>query len=295
MFNQYFGQYLLNNHKLTTEQLAEVMNYERSVRVKLGVLAMNASFMTAEQVEIVHHMQRVQDKRFGELAVEQGYLTYNQLEDLLENQHCRHLSLSQAIVDKGYLTLAELEEVLTSYKQQSQVGDDSCEVIDGSDAEQEAPHLVLDFEAVGAQGDVYRDYVALLQRNILRFLDADSVLGKPEAIVETTSQWLVYQQITGEINLFTGLSMDDQTLLTIACQYSGEVLTEIDDLAKDSVAEFLNMVNGIFCVNLSNQGIELDLELQKVIYKESFTVNHGYRIPMHLSFGTIHVIVGTGK
>ena len=285
MFNQHFGQYLLNQQKITAKQLIEIMDYERSVRVKLGVLAMDAGLMTGAQVETIHHMQRIKDKRFGELAVEQGYMTYDQLEDLLQNQHSRHLGLSQVIIDKEYLTLEQLEAVLLSYKVDSQLSAEQLQAIDVLNLDQ------TDFKSAGSQEKVYHDYIGLLQRNIVRFLDADPAIGKNAPIDHTLSKWLVQQTITGEISLFTGLAMDDDTLLEIARHYSGEVLTEIDELAKDSAAEFLNMVNGIFCVNASNQGVELDLQLQTIVQNQLPTFKNGYRIPITLSFGKIDVIL----
>lgn len=290
MFNQHFGQYLLNQKKITAKQLIEVMDYERSARVKLGILAINAGFMTGAQVEAVHHLQRIKDKRFGELAVEQGYLTYGQLEDLLENQHSRHLGLSQVIVDKEYLTLEQLEEALISYKKENQLSEEELQALDVMNLDQSSV-VLLDFSETGPQEKVYHDYIGLLQRNIVRFLDADPVIGKNEPIGHTASKWLVQQTITGTNNLFTGLAMDDATLLEIARNYSGEVLTEIDELAKDSAAEFLNMVNGIFCVNASNQGIELDLQLQKILQNQTPALKNGYRIPIELSFGKLDVIL----
>ena len=290
MLNQHFGQYLLNKKLITTQQLIEVMDYERNVRVKLGVLAMDAGLMTSAQVESVHHMQRSQDKRFGELAVTQGYLTYGQLEDLLQNQHSRHLGLSQVIIDKEYLTLEQLEKVLKNYRENSQLSKIQSPVIDEMNFDQDRAGL-LDFTAAGFQENVYHDYIGLIQRNIVRFLDADPVIGKNEPIGHAVSKWLVQQRVTGEINLFIGLAMDDVTLLEIACRYSEEHLTEIDELTKDSVAEFLNMVNGIFCVNASNRGVELDLQLQEIVQNQIPTFEKGYRIPIALSFGTLDVIL----
>lgn len=293
MFNQYFGQYLLSKNKITADQLVEVMDYERSARVKLGLLAMNANFMTAEQVEKIHELQRVKDQRFGELAVAQGYLTYAQLEDLLENQHCRHLGLSQVLVDKGYLTLVELEDILANYKAENQLSKEQDQT-SGNMALDQAARQMLDFSEAGAQGEVYQDYIALLQRNIVRFLDATPLLSSRESAIDSTHQWLIHQSIAGEISLFTGLAMDDATLLDIARRYSGEVLTEIDELAKDSVAEFLNMVNGIFCVNASNRGMELDLQLQKIVHNQMPALKEPYHIPITLSFGKIDVLLAAG-
>lgn len=47
MFSQYFGQYLLNEKYLTAEQLKASLEYQQSVRLKLGVLAINAGYMNA--------------------------------------------------------------------------------------------------------------------------------------------------------------------------------------------------------------------------------------------------------
>lgn len=293
MFNQHFGQYLLSKNKITSTQLVEAMDYERTARVKLGVLAINADFMTADQVEKVHQLQRVKDKRFGELAVEQGYLTYAQLEDLLENQNCRHLGLSQVLIDKEYLTLVKLEESLASYKVENKLSEEQVKSIDKMDFDTGGP-LIVDFSAVGAQGKIYEDYIALLQRNIVRFLDGTPLLGKNELVSNNTYQWLIHQSIGGDLSFFTGLAMDDATLLAIARKYSGEVLTEIDDLAKDSAAEFLNMVNGIFCVNASNKGMELDLKLQKIVHNQMPELKNAYHIPITLSLGKIDVLLAAG-
>lgn len=70
MFSLYFGQYLLNENYLTQSQLKSALEYQKSVRLKLGVLAINAGYMNAEQVSQVHQMQTKVDKRFGELAVD---------------------------------------------------------------------------------------------------------------------------------------------------------------------------------------------------------------------------------
>ena len=62
MLNQYFGYYLLNKGILTNLQLREILEAEQTVKVKLGVIAVNAGAMTAEQVEEIHNLQRTRDQ-----------------------------------------------------------------------------------------------------------------------------------------------------------------------------------------------------------------------------------------
>ena len=74
MFSQFFGAYLLNEGKVTKEQLAKALDEKKNTRMRLGVLAINDGLMTAEQVEHVNLTQQTVDKLFGDLAVDLGYL-----------------------------------------------------------------------------------------------------------------------------------------------------------------------------------------------------------------------------
>lgn len=294
LLNQYFGQYLLNKGILQAEQLSEALILERSVRVKLGVLAINTGLMNAAQVEAVHEMQKAKDKKFGELAIDMGYLTLVQLEELLEIQRNGQMSLSQAVVDLGFLDLASLEQALTNYKAESQLTSEQWQTLNEADYEQ-AAHLFLDFSAVGGIGEIYYDYTALFLRSIVRFLnDAPVLQANNGACDYQTPKWLVTQNIVGEVGLVTGIAMNDHTFLEIARRYSQEELTEIDELAECSVAEFLNVVNGIFCVNASDQGVNLDLQPQIVKKDCTIKLNKGYCIPVDLGFGRVELILAEG-
>jgi hypothetical protein len=295
MINQYFGQYLFNKGILTAKQLFDVLAHERSVRVKLGVLAINAEVMTAIQVEKIHQLQRHKDKLFGELAIENGYLTHAQLEELLEGQrHCQ-ISLSQAIIDQGYLNLTQLEQALTDYRQENRISNDQWQqALDVVDYTQIA-RLFLDLKAAGALEEVYYDYIGLLMRNVMRFLNEYPVVDESRPFDGLVNNWLISQYINGAVSLFTGLAMDDATLLAMARGYSGEELSVLDEVAKDSVAEFLNVVNGVFCVNASNQGANLNLEPRTIVQCSELTLENSYCIPVKLPFGTVNLILAAGK
>ena len=84
---------------------------------------------------------------------------------------------------------------------------------------------------------------------------------------ETVDQgnWVVHQEIVGGAPLFTALNLQEDALLHIASIYAEEELTEVDELAKDAVSEFLNLHNGIYLVNMSNCGTELTMKPQQII------------------------------
>lgn len=291
MFSQYFGQYLLNKGILSADQLSEVLELEKSVRVKLGILAMDAGYMTALQVEKIHKLQRTQDKRFGELAIDQGFLTSDQVDDLLAIQDQRHLSLSQAIVDKEFLTLTEANAVLDRYKFDNHLSDANIEALVQAEVDL-IVRFSLDF-GESTQAEIYYKYVALMMRNIVRFLGETPIVLKNTSVAEQKYDWLISQNITGKAGLLTGLALTDSALLTVATRYSEEAMAnEVNDYAKDCAAEFLNVTNGIYCVNASNMGIELDLEPQQVqAAGDVFLAGRGEIIPIQVSFGVLHFFI----
>ena len=54
MYAQFFGNFLLNEGVINSEQLLEILKTQTDVKVKLGTLAMAAGYMTASEVERIH-------------------------------------------------------------------------------------------------------------------------------------------------------------------------------------------------------------------------------------------------
>ncbi|MHC1746579.1 MAG: chemotaxis protein CheX [Negativicutes bacterium] len=283
MVNQNFGHFLLNKGLLTHVQLCEILKNEQSVKVKMGILAVNAGLMTAKQIEDVHNLQRVKDQKFGVLAVSQGYLTYEQVEALLASQKRGHLSLMQSIADKGYMTLAAVEGALVEFREKYN--------ITGEDIEDENKVIkkMVDFSTAGENADLLYAYVGLTLRNIVRFLSDTPYILTPD--IEQSHNYLALQQIYGEVKFLTGLSMDETVLLEFSRRFSGERLKVVDEMALDSVGEFLNVHNGVFCSSLSDVGIRADLKPQ--IVQQSDTRHEGkiYRIDIGTSFGQFKLIL----
>lgn len=284
MFSQLFGQYLWKKGLLSTEQLKEVLDLEKSTHVKIGVLAINSGLLNANQVQEVHSLQTVQDKRFGEIAIEKGYITETQLEELLSQQKKGHLLLSQAILDKGYLTLDALEKALKDYKEESGI---TQEEIEENDPAKIVRKLLIVPDS--ANKELYYDYYSLLVRNMVRFLDTQPTfeITSPEGV----NSWFVSQKIKGPIELITSLSMDTETLTKIAARFSGEEIEDCSELAQASVAEFLNLHNGIFIVNMSNNGVELSLEPQLISQTSPEGLSNANVMSLELPLGKIRIWV----
>lgn len=261
MFSQYFGHYLLNRNLITHEQLIDALEYQKSVHVKLGVIAVDKGLMNSSQVDEVHEKQKQVDKRFGEIAIDLGYLTEEQVDELLSHQKQGYLYLAQALVDRGYMTMEQFSSALNDYKKENSLSDEQFEAIQSGNVETIIEYLLSKNPEAREK---FGNYVSLFTKNLIRFIDDQIYLEINNQNKVDDGNWLIYQRIDGDAPLFTGINANDNALLFIASKYAEEKLTVVDELAKDAVCEFLNLHNGIHLVNMSNNGIELSMNPQEI-------------------------------
>lgn len=290
MFTQFFGNYLLHQQLVSPEHLSEVLQSMKNTRLKLGVLAINAGLMTAAQVEKAHLEQQRVDKRIGEVMVDMGFLTKDQVEALFQTQPAGHLLLGQALVDNGYMTNSQFEQALICYKQENSISDNDFN--DGSD--EAAARLVKRFyNFSGAANSAYMtSYVSLLFKNLIRFIGDDFTPMDAKPVTGEIADCVV-QRITGGMSAITIIDADNATMVEFASRFAKEELTEADEYTQACVSEFINLHNGLFAVNMSNDnGIELKLEPQCIVDAMDIgELKNACVIPVCFSFGTVDFII----
>ncbi|PKM93500.1 MAG: hypothetical protein CVU84_15080 [Firmicutes bacterium HGW-Firmicutes-1] len=291
MFSAFFGNYILNKGLVSAEDLSSVLKNQKEVRLKLGVLAINSGFMNATQVQEIHELQALKDKRFGELAIEKNYLSQEQLDLILQQQKSEHLILAQALIDENLMSMSTFEKELLEYKAAHSLTDEQFDALKDGNVDI-VVNAFLSFDDTEL-AHVYREYVSLIFKNIIRFIDSDVRIEEAQTITSMQSPFMFTQKITGEMEMITSIAGDSETLIAFAGKYADEAFTEMDDYAKDSIGEFLNLHNGLFTVNMSNIGVELDLTVQT--NQENATLKADkifYRIPFYLSFGEFDLVLG---
>lgn len=293
MFSGYFGNYLLNRGLVTSEQLKDALDLQNSVHLKLGVLAVNAGYMTPAQVSEIHQLQQKVDKKFGELAIESGYLNEEKLEGLLSTQKQGHLLLGQALVDRDHLSLEQLHEAFEAYKRDCRLSDKQFQALLQGDVD-EIVKAFVDF-GDSPLGNIYSSYISLIIRNVIRFLGESPRLQNKTAFEDYSDKVLACQEIFGPFHMLTAIAADKDTYLEIAGRYAGEKFGDDCELARASFGEFLNLHNGIFLVNMSNCGTELEMKPQEIHSGRVITDLQGGRIiSLHLSEGKFDLIL-SGK
>ncbi len=87
--------------------------------------------------------------------------------------------------------------------------------------------------------------------------------------------------------------MGEKTAVEFACRYAREIFPEFDEYVQAALEDFLNLHNGLFTVNLSNDySVELQLTPPGVETPELLTfTSETYLLPIVYPFGTFHFII----
>lgn len=266
MFGVYFGKYLEDVGVLTNDQYKEIIEASRTARVKMGLLAVSEGLMTNEQADEVNQLQAMKDARFGDIAVEKGYLTEEQVGKLLKKQGDSYLLFIQALVERNLLTLEEIQKYLNQYKKSERFTALEIDALKSSDIDK-IIQLYLKENQVPA---AVKDYLALLARNIVRFVDNKVRFDRIERIHTYTSKYIASQCFEGDYNLFIGICNNGTK--QIATEFAKEAFAQIDEDCLDAVCEFINVCNGLFASKESQEGVRIDM-LPPEMYTEHTTVS----------------------
>ena len=245
MISRLLGPFLVKEGKLTKEQLETVYETMRKVRVKLGIIAISEKLMTAEQSDEVNRLQAIMDKRFGDIAVEKGYLTNEQVTRLLGLQGNQYLSFVQSIVDNDFMEVSDIEESLNKYQKENGFTLTDIECLKSGDSDRILP-LFLPQNITEYQ----LEHMLICIRTIIRLIDADVYVGKGYITDYFDAPYYALQSLDGDNKASLAFTGTDKSILSVADTFAGEKFDAVDEDSLDSVAEFINCVNGLFATKV---------------------------------------------
>lgn len=253
MFSQFFGKYLLDNQKITTEQCSSCMKYITENHVKLGTLAEHEGLLDRGRAIELNYLQIDSDRQIGDLAIEKGYLSAMEVKYLLGCQEKPYLLFVQALEENKYMTRDEIDACLISFQKESGFSDNIMDAMKEGNVERLLPAFAT-FE-----DERYQTLLGLSLRNVIRFISPYIRLEKGEFMTIHPAKYLVFQELVGDFHGMVGFSSDDDGILAIADGYAKEKFEEVDEDALDSVGEFINSICGLYAADLSYQNIPLDM------------------------------------
>ncbi len=140
-------------------------------------------------------------------------------------------------------------------------------------------------------------YVAELVFNLNRFVD-ERIRSRPTTILDRIpDQCFIGQTITGDYQAITGIYAEKDVLTTFAVKYSKIELEKYDSIVPELAADFMNLHNGLFLVNLSDsEHVESSLlppmmDPDKNISAPDHDPQTVYQMPVEFDFGVVNFIL----
>jgi len=248
---KFFGQYLIEQGVVDSDQIRAALKLMDEENRSLGELAEAGGIPTAEEAEKVNAQQRYCDIPFGELAVEMGLLSDEQVEYLVGFQEQTRLRNGQALVRQDFLSKERLLELLVRFESEQalfRIG--NVALPDGLEGNAMAA-TVLD----------------LLPKLVVRIQTIGVRIEKNRADAEIPDHPVrIAVAVTGEVGLLICLLGDEEFSLQLAgatAEFDGpriEAARQNPVLLADGVGEFLNVLAGNAMGLLERKKIATELE-----------------------------------
>ncbi|MCR5272269.1 MAG: chemotaxis protein CheX [Lachnospiraceae bacterium] len=292
MYTQLFGNYLLSKNIITPDQLVDAIRKRNDVFVQPNTIAMHFKLISATDAEYVTKIATDKDSDFISTAINLGYFTREAYDEVKDNTLPEYLFLGQSLINDGILSSSKLEEYIVEYQSNNEMID--LELY--SDQKDNLDQLLLNlFIIANEELPLYiGKYINLLFTNLIQFIGEDFTPLNFLPCEEYPVSLCSYQRINGVHPLTMYLDLDEKVALEFASRYVGESFTEIDEYVKASLEDFLNLHNGIYNVNLSNES-SIEMKLDPPVFIEDTSITPGekeqlYMLPIVYPFGTINFL-----
>jgi len=259
MLRQYFAQSLLNSGVLSAEQVRLLLETRTDHQARIEIRALCQGVMKAEQIEKIKKRQKP-DEDFAALAIAAGCMTESQRCSLEAMVPSTNWNFAQGMLDEHFVAgYSALEALLTDYE--------AKETMAVGTAINQVAMKNVNFAELEEECDLYSEYTDVFLRTLSRFMNIEAVINlTADPFIGEQSAITISQHLTGDIMLTTGIMAEEDVVLELARRYSQENIEKADALAVDSVAEFLNVTNGLYIVNLSNRHLNVDLDPYRSAY-----------------------------
>lgn len=211
-------------------------------------------------------------RRFGEVAIERGYLTEDQVRELLKTQIPDFLLFGQCLVDDGAISYEELQTLVLDYEAENEMYDIDLNIESKEKITQLIERFFLVAEVPITEYSIM--YMELMFNNLVRFIGDDFTPLTPIPCDEFPVNYCVSQRIHGKVNCISRVDMEEDVAIAFASRYAKTTFTEFDEYVQASIEDFINLHNGLFMVNMSNEhSIELSLDPPSVDTTEALSLS----------------------
>ncbi len=206
-------------------------------------------------------------------------------------------NVAQCLMNDGGFSTDEMQDILAEAEE-----DESVLVHYLSDEVEIDPRPVKTAVFRAAAGispdrlEVYAEYMELLLDSLQSMAGTQAVIS-PVSITDMACEpnHGSSQALQCALGFVPGLIAVDDVFLELAKRYSQEELPEIDELAVDSVEEFLNVVNGLFTIHLAKEKLTAELGLPKSGENVQPTGRDQLRLKVITAFGSFEAVLSADE
>jgi CheY-specific phosphatase CheX len=203
--------------------------------------------------------------------------------------------LGQVLLDDGIMDNTAFEQIMGDYQMENGIEQTESQI-----EQQEVITRLFDnyFDKSGTEvspdGFIYTE---LLFNDLIRFIGEDFSPLSVHEVTEAPVSCCVKQEVHGEYAINTYISMDRTTAVAFASRYVKERFEAFDEYVQASLEDFLNLQNGLFTVNISNDSsTELTLTAPEHIESSTITFSgNTLYFPILYSFGRVEFFLEPGK
>ena len=135
-------------------------------------------------------------------------------------------------------------------------------------------------------------YLELMFNSLIRFIGEDFTPLSPMVVDEFPITFGVSQAILGDREFISHIDCDRETAIAFASRYAKEDFTEFNEYTVAALEDFLNLHNGLYIVNVSNDTSK-DIALEPPVVTEDGVLCGAEKcivFPVAYPFGTVHLI-----
>jgi two-component system chemotaxis response regulator CheY len=247
---RFFGEYLLEKHRITREQLLLAIGYQKSVNMTIEQICIQEAlldglnFIDEDDMAHIKNVLKVNlDKDIAQILLEESLIPQDRLERARKHHHGNQVRIGEALIKVNALTSAELEEELRIFREEEA---------------REEGLISRDLESAGNK-DIIKHFIGYTAQIVEKILQ-EAVKVKaciPSAVNFVPNDYTIEQKAKGAREVAFILNIPDAFLLCVATAMYGRPINTINAQTEDAVKEFLNIIDGNSLSHLSFLGTRL--------------------------------------
>jgi len=247
---RFFGEYLLEKHRITREQLLLAIGYQKSVNMTIEQICIQEALLDGlnllneDDVAHINNILKVNlDKDIVQILLEEKLIPQDRLERARKYHQGNQIRIGEALIKVNALTAAELEEELQIFREEEarEVG-----LISGN------------LESAGNK-DIVKHFIGYTAQIVEKILREEVKVKSciPSTVDFIPNDYTIEQKARGDREVAFILNIPDTILLRVASAMYDRPIKTINAQTEDAVKEFLNIIDGNSLSHLSFLGTRL--------------------------------------